>query len=129
MEIVAMVTVVSLLQYAVFALLVTSARKRTGIVAPQVSGHPEFERYFRVQQNTLERLVIFIPALWIFSTFADAKIGACLGGLFIVARALYCAAYVIDPQKRGVGYVLGEVANTVLMLGGLGGAAYSHFVG
>src|SRR6187551_1949353 len=81
MELVAIVTILSVLQYAVFAVLVSFARKRTGIVAPQISGHPEFERYFRVQQNTLERLVIFVPALWVFSTYVNPSVGASLGAL------------------------------------------------
>lgn len=127
MELVAIVTILSVLQYAVFAVLVSFARKRTGIVAPQISGHPEFERYFRVQQNTLERLVIFVPALWVFSTYVNPSVGASLGALFIVTRAVYCVAYVVAPQKRGLGYVPGEVINTVLMLGGLAGACQSYF--
>ena len=69
MEFVALVTNLAVLEYAVFALLVGLARGRTGVLAPETSGHPEFERYFRVQQNTLERLVIFIPSLWVFSYY------------------------------------------------------------
>lgn len=127
MELVAIVTILSVLQYAVFALLVSFARKRTGVVAPQISGHPEFERYFRVQQNTLERLIIFVPALWIFSTYVSPMLGAGLGALFIATRAVYCVAYVVNPQMRGLGYVPGEVVNTVLMLGGLLGACQAYF--
>jgi len=123
----AIITILALLEYAVFSLLVGLARARTGVSAPQITGHPEFERYFRVQQNTLERLIIFIPSLWIFAFYVNALVGAAIGSLFIVGRALYCIGYVAEPRKRGWGYNLGELANTTLMLGGLGVAVYQCF--
>ena len=32
-----------------------------------MSGHPNFERHVRVQENTVEQLVIFLPALFLFA--------------------------------------------------------------
>lgn len=33
------------------------------VEAPATTGAPTFERYFRVHQNSMEALVVFIPAL------------------------------------------------------------------
>ena len=126
MELVALVTVFAVLEYAIFAFLVGLARGRTGISAPETSGNPEFERYFRVQQNTLERLVIFIPSLWIFSYFMNPLVGAIIGIVFIIARVAYCVGYVSEPAKRKLGYNLGELANNILMFGSIVGIVYSY---
>jgi len=125
-ELVGLVTIFAVFEYAIFAFLVGLARGRTGVVAPVISGNPEFERYFRVQQNTLERLVIFIPSLWVFSYFVNPTAGAIAGVVFIVSRAAYCIGYVSDPPKRKLGYNLGELANNVLMLGSIIGIVYSY---
>jgi len=67
MEFVAFVIALALLEFAVFGMLVGWARGKYGVAAPAVSGHPVFERYFRVHQNTLEQLVAFVPAMWLLS--------------------------------------------------------------
>ena len=125
MEFVALVTIAAVLEYAIFALFVGLARGRTGVLAPAISGHPEFERYFRVQQNTLERLVVFIPSLWIFSYYVNPVVGSIIGLVFVFARAAYYVGYVSSPEKRKFGYNLGEAANTILMLGSIVGSVYS----
>jgi uncharacterized membrane protein YecN with MAPEG domain len=124
MEPIAIVTALILLQYFYFSISVGGARGRTGVKAPAVSGHSEFERYFRVQQNTLEQLVIVLPALWMFGTYADPRIGAALGVVFIIGRFIYAKTYVSDPSKRTVGFVTGFLATAILLFGGLGGAVY-----
>ena len=125
MEFVAIVTMLAVFEYAVFALMVGLARGRTGVIAPNISGDPEFEKYFRVQQNTLERLVIFIPSLWVFSYYVNPAVGAGLGVAFVLARAGYCYGYINKPENRRYGYNIGELINTVLMLGGIIGALLS----
>ena len=122
MELVAVVTVLALIEYMVLGIQVGQARGRYGIEAPATTGHPIFERHFRVHQNTLEQLVVFVPALWLFARYVSAPVAAGLGVLFIVARLLYARGYVADPKKREAGSILTAVATSVLLLGGLIGA-------
>jgi glutathione S-transferase len=122
MPFVAVVTVLALIQYFVLGLRVGQARTKFGIEAPAITGHPIFERHFRVHQNTMEQLVIFLPALWLFATYVSAPVAAGLGVVFIIGRAMYARAYVADPKKRELGVVLTAVATVILLLGGLIGA-------
>jgi glutathione S-transferase len=122
MEYLAIVTVLALIEYLVIGTLVGIARGKYGIKAPATSGHEIFERQFRAHQNTLEHLVIFLPALWLFGTFVSAPWGAAIGLFFVIGRALYVMGYVADPAKRGPGFLLSSVANLILLLGGLIGA-------
>ena len=106
----------------VFAFRVGSARGTYDVPAPRISGNEIFERHFRVHQNMMEQLVVFLPALWLFGTYVSASIGALVGVAFLVGRGLYAASYVAEPQKRTVGFVIGFLSNVVLVLGSLGGA-------
>ncbi len=122
MEYVAIVTALAVLEYMIFAFFVGSARGRLKVAAPAVSGDPEFERYFRVQQNTLEQLIAFLPALWLFGLYLSGPVAALLGLVFLVGRALYFRGYVRDAEKRGLGFGIGFLANVILVLGALVGA-------
>jgi len=122
MEILAIVTLLALLEYVVIFVLVGRARARYGIKAPATTGNEIFERYFRVQQNTLEQLVIFLPALWIFGWSLSYAVAAALGLVFIAGRAVYLRGYVAAPEKRSLGFLLTSLANLALLLGGLVGA-------
>ncbi len=125
MEPIAVVTVLALIEYFVFGLLVARARARTGIKAPSITGNPEFERHFRVQQNTLEQLMIFLPALWLFGYYVNALAGSALGLLFIVGRYDYYRGYVADAVKRGRGFSIGAFSTAILLVGALIGAIVS----
>ncbi len=122
MERCAAVACLALLEYLVFVMRAGHARGVYGVPAPATSGHPLFERHLRVQENTLEQLVVFLPALFLFATFASANWGAGIGMLFVAGRALYARAYVTDPSKRGPGFALSLGANLLLTLGALVGA-------
>lgn len=111
-----------LLEYLVFIGLVGRARGRYGIEAPATSGHPVFERWQRVQGNTLELLVVFVPALMLAARYWNPLYAAGLGALFFVGRALYAVSYVRDPRTRGLGFVLSLLPTAVLVLVALVGA-------
>ena len=104
MEYVALVTLLLLLQYLTFSILVGAARGKSGIKAPAVTGDEDFERAYRVQMNTLEQLVLTLPALWLSGMYFDPMVAALLGLAFFLGRVLYRAGYVKDPAKRGAGF-------------------------
>jgi uncharacterized membrane protein YecN with MAPEG domain len=123
MELVGIVGLLALIEYWIFLMMTGQARGRYGVAAPATAGHPIFERYFRVQMNTIEQLVIFLPSLVAFAWAVSAKWAAALGVLFIVGRALYARGYIQDPAKRGPGFLLTLIANAALVLGALIGMA------
>jgi len=122
MEWIALVTLLVAAEYFFLAVMVGKARSVSGIGAPKIIGDESFERVFRVQQNTLEQLIIFFPSLWIFGYYVEPRIGAALGVLFLIGRIMYARGYVQHPDKRGPGFILGSLATLALIIGGLVGA-------
>ncbi|MDP9011057.1 MAG: MAPEG family protein [Pseudomonadota bacterium] len=123
------VTALALLQFTVFAFKVGGARGKYGIKAPATTGNEVFERLFRVQQNTLEQLVVFIPGLFLFSRYFNPLWAAALGAVYLVGREIYAATYVKDPAKRSLGFGLTFLPTMVLVIGGLIGAVVRLFHG
>ncbi|NNE60486.1 MAG: MAPEG family protein [Woeseia sp.] len=122
MELLAIVTVLALLQVFWFSFQVGKQRQKHDVPAPAMSGPDEFMRAYRVHMNTVEQLIIFLPGLWLFGYYINPTIGAALGLLFIVARFVYQGGYMSDPKKRGPGFIAGWFATVALVLGGLVGA-------
>lgn len=116
------VTALALLQFMMFGFKVAKARGRYGVAAPAVAGNQTFERYFRVQQNTLEQLIVFLPGLYLFSHYYSPLVAAALGVIYLIGRELYAMTYVKDPKKREAGYALTVLPMAALILGGLFGA-------
>jgi uncharacterized MAPEG superfamily protein len=96
----------AILQYLFFSNLVGKARGRYGVKAPAVTGHDGFERVYRVQMNTLELLVAFLPALYAAARYWPGHVVAGAGVVYLVGRFLYWRAYVSPPAKRGLGFML-----------------------
>ena len=128
MEMVAIVIVVALVQYTMFGALVGRARSKYNVAAPSISGHPVFERYYRVHQNTLESLVLFIPAILLFATYVRADLAAGIGVVFIIGRFIYLRAYVADPKSRSLGFLLTILPAAVLIVGGAIGNVIDRFL-
>ena len=118
------VIALALLEFFLFGVAVARARATYRVMAPATAGHEVFERYFRVQMNTLEQLVIFVPSILMFGVYVNAWLAAALGLTFIVGRAVYFAGYVRAAEGRHIGFVLSAVPNLVLLGGGLAGAAW-----
>jgi uncharacterized membrane protein YecN with MAPEG domain len=121
MELVFVVIIAALIVYIVMTGLVGRARVKYNVKAPAMTGHPDFERANRVHQNTLESLIVFIPAVWIFGQYVSPLWGAGLGALFVVGRVIYAAGYLRAAEKRSVGAGLTGVVNIVLVVGALVG--------
>ena len=116
---VALVTLLALGVYLVTFAMTGRARRRFVVRAPAVTGPPEFERAFRVQQNTLEQLIVFLPALWLFAAFVSPRWGAVLGLVWVAARLYYAYCYYRDPETRGPGFGAALAATGLLWLGAL----------
>jgi glutathione S-transferase len=129
MAFVQLVLALALLEFVLFAFAVGRARVRYNVPAPAMSGNPVFERYFRVQMNTLEQLVIFGPALFMFAYLVNAYVAALLGAVFIVGRALYFYGYVQDPKRRHIGFLLSVIPNFILLGGAIFGALRAMLAG
>lgn len=129
MEAIAIVTILALGQVFFYAFEVGKARAKYGVKAPVTTGTPDFESAFRVHQNTVEQLIIFVPALWLFGFYVHGLIGAAIGLVFIVSRLMYRNAYLNEPASRATGFGLGALTLAVLSLGGLIGAALSWYRG
>jgi len=126
-DLVALVALLALVEYMAFGVLVGRARSRYGVAAPAITGHPIFERTMRVQQNTLEQLVVFIPALFAFGHYLSARLAAGLGVVFLIGRIVYLRGYVEAPEKREAGARLSALPIGVLVIGALFGALRALF--
>ncbi|HEX5050105.1 MAG TPA: MAPEG family protein [Gammaproteobacteria bacterium] len=116
MEPVFIAILIALLEYLVFGALVGRARGRFGVKAPATVGHPEFERIYRVHQNTLESLVVFVPALWIFGLYVSPPLAAAFGAIFVVARAIYAVGYIRAAEKRSIGAAISGLTTGIVVL-------------
>ena len=122
MVLVEIVTVLALRQFVIFGILVGRARGKYGVKAPAVSGNEMFERYYRVQMNTLELLVVFVPGLWLAARYWSPLLVGAIGVIYLLGRVLYFQAYVTEPAKRGPGFALSLGPALVLLLASLAGA-------
>jgi glutathione S-transferase len=118
----AVVTCLALLLYFIFTWKVGAARGKYKVNAPATTGNPDFERVFRVQQNTLENLILFLPGLWMFSAFVSPQWGAGIGLVWIAGRIFYARSYYAAAEMRGPGFGITMFASTVLVIGALVGA-------
>ena len=122
MHLVYVVMGLALAQYLYFGFAVGGARGRYGVKAPATAGNELFERYFRVQMNTLELIVALLPGLVLFGSYVSARWAALLGLVYIAGRFVYFAAYVRDPAKRSIGFGLSFLPVAALLVGGIIGA-------
>lgn len=95
------------------------ARGKYHIAAPATTGHLQFELAYRVQMNTVENALIFLPALWLFVWYVSAAWSGILGGIWLAARVWYAIAYSQGAEKRGPAFGLSMFAFTVLAVGAL----------
>lgn len=127
MQYVAVVITLALIQFSILGMLVGRARGLFGIKAPATSGNEMFERHFRVHYNTMELLVVFVPASWLFGLYVDPRWAAGLGIIYLVGRIVYVRSYLEDPAKRSLGFGMSVIPTLLLALGALVGAGRAMF--
>jgi glutathione S-transferase len=114
----AIVTLLIGLFYSYTAFRVGNLRGKHKILAPATTGHPEFDRAYRVQLNTLEQMGIILPFLWVaaFYPIGWAWLAPLIGFVWLIARVIYMRGYMADPAKRLIGAMLGGLTNVVLFI-------------
>ncbi len=116
------IALLALLQFVFFGIMVGRAREQYGIKAPAVTGNEHFERAYRVQMNTLEQLILFLPALWLAAGHVREIWILLLGSVYLIGRMIYWRSYVADPATRSLGFGLSMAPILALLLIGLIGA-------
>lgn len=117
----ALITGLTVLLQVWMMMIVGRARAKYGIQAPATTGNPDFERAFRVQMNTLENTLMFLPALWVFATYVSNQWAAIIGAVWLVGRAWYAIGYQRDAAARSSGFLVSISSIAILTLGGLYG--------
>ena len=124
-----LITLLTLVLYQVLAFNVAKARGKYGVKAPATTGNLDFERRYRVQMNTLEQMVVFLPAMWIFGEtlagpllnefWTGQRVAALIGAIWLVSRIIYAKAYYADSEKRYWGMGITLLCNIILSVGAL----------
>lgn len=125
MNYVDLVAVLALIQLVFFGVMVGHARAKYGVKAPAVSGHEMFERAHRVQMNTLELMVVFVPALFIAAQYWPQAWPAGAGVVYLVGRFIYWRSYMQAPASRELGFGLSMLPILALLIGALVGIVRS----
>lgn len=121
---VAIVTLLALLLYFIMGLQVGTGRAKYGVEAPATTGHPDFERLFRIHANTLEWLPLFLTSMWLFAIYWDDRFAAVVGVIWIVGRILYMTGYAKAAASRSLGFGIQALATGTLLFGALGRIIY-----
>ncbi len=116
MEYVTIVIMLALTQYVWFSIQVGRARGRFEVQVPSISGNDGFERYLRAHQNTAERLVVFLPAIFACGYFVNSLFATVMGLVFVAGRGLYFRGYTDPDKSRSAGFAIGESANILMIL-------------
>ena len=118
----ALVSLLALATLQATAMLVGQARIRYGVKPPATVGPEEFERVLRVQQNTLEQLVFFLPVFWLATLLSNPKVVSVLGIVWVAGRIAYAVGYIQAPEKRGPGFGISFLSGFILLVMAVVGA-------
>jgi glutathione S-transferase len=126
----AAVTVLTVLLGLYTMMLVGRMRSKHNVHAPAVGGPPEFERAFRVQMNTLEQVVLFLPVLWLATVYpvVSGYLAPGFGFVWLVGRVLYSSGYMADAAKRSRGFLIAGVALLALLVLSIVGIVHAWMV-
>lgn len=125
MQFVELIAILAVIQFIVFIALTGRVRGQSGLKAPAITGHEGFERMYRVQMNTLELLIAFLPSLFLAAKYWQPSLVAGIGAVYLIGRLAYWRAYVSAPSKRGPGFVLSMLPTVCLAIMALVGIIMS----
>lgn len=116
MPFIEIIALLAVIQYLMFGYLVGTQRRVSGLKAPVMTGHDGFERMYRVQMNTLEMMIAFLPVLFLASPYWPALLIAPIGAVYLVGRTIYWRAYVSNPANRSLGFILTFLPISALLI-------------
>ncbi len=111
-----LIALLSILLLLLTIFWVAWARVRYGVKAPAVSGHPTFERIYRIQMNTLEAVVLLLPVLGLAAWLGNPRIAGGLGTIWLLARIAYLLTYARNPASRGPAFTIAGLAQIALLI-------------
>ncbi|MDJ0510933.1 MAG: MAPEG family protein [Crocosphaera sp.] len=114
-----LVTIAALTLYLIITLNVGRTRFKYKVIPPATTGDPNFERALRVQQNTLEQMVFFLPLLWLFCFYVNPIWGSLIGTFWLIGRLLYALGYYQAAEKRIIGFAISSLSSLILLVGSL----------
>ena len=119
MHYVHLIILLALLEYIIFLLIVGATRGTYQVEAPATTGNEQWERYYRIQANTAEQLVLFLPAIYAFAHYVSSAWATGLGIVFLLGRVLYFMGYSKAPEKRMIGAVMSSFPSYIMVIGAL----------
>jgi glutathione S-transferase len=121
-----LVTIATVLLLIAMMGVVSRARGKYGIKAPATSGPEGFERAFRVQANTNESVLMFLPSLWTAAIFMPpyAWLAATFGAIWVLARIFYAITYLDPTKKRTIPFAVSGVMVIALIVMALWGICW-----
>ena len=117
----AIVTLLAVAFYFFLATRVAVARGKFGVRLPATTGNPDFERVFRIHQNTLEWMPTFLVPLWLCAIYLNDIAAAVLGLVWIGGRVLYFAGYSKAVERRLPGFFIQSTVCLLLFIGAIVG--------
>ena len=115
-------TLLAVLVTMIMAARVGQLRGKYKVEAPATTGHPAFERGYRIHMNTVENLILFLPLLWVASFFYGGQIPFWVGLIWVLSRVLYAWGYSQNnAQLREPGAGIGFLALFALLILGVMG--------
>jgi len=118
----AVVSLAALIAYQGTAMAVGQARVKHKVLPPAMTGPEPFECALRVQQNTLEQLVFFLPVFWLSALMSSETWASLLGFIWVGGRVAYGVGYRLAPNKRGPGFGISFLCSTALLVMAIVGA-------
>lgn len=106
MQYTALIILLALCQYAFFLARTGFGRTKYNVPAPDMTGNDTWERILRVQQNTAEQLILFIPATVAFAHYVNHFWVLAPGLMFLLGRQYYSHMYIKNPNKRAAGMII-----------------------
>jgi glutathione S-transferase len=123
-----LVTLATVLLLMAMMGVVARARGRYGVRAPSSTGPDGFERAFRVQGNTNESTLMFLPVLWTAAEFGAPWLAATFGAVWILARIVYAVTYLDPARNRTLGFALSSLMTLCLLLQAAWGIAWTYLL-